>query len=618
MILNPKIWFTCLSLFLLATGCGTKIGTRDVGFESSYKQINTVALLGQELSSTSKSVLQRHNLEDSFRTAPQITLTMLQKRVITDNRRDLLFALAELSYHTAQQSVSHKADDSPEEYRKYYLNAAILAYYYLFAKNRDLPVDAYDRNFRWACDIYNIALARSLTDASGHLSIENGIHSHATGDISLTVYDHGFPLKAVSRASKVIAIDKLKIVGFSRHNREAGIGMPFMTILNSGKGASRTMSLPGTLVLKPAGGLDSLYSHKSEAALNLYSAFDSSHIDIDGTPVPIEKDISAHVAYTLDQSQLSNVGIKGFFTGTIPYKAGIYQMTPFHPGKIPVVFVHGTFSNPFSWAEMVNTLMADAVIRKRFQFWFYLYNTNKPVFSSARFFRKALEEQIRGCGAERTNPFLQQMVVIGHSQGGLLTKCVTTDTGDRILKEVTGKALSEINFSEDQEKILKEMFILESLPFITRAIFISTPHRGSRLAKSWMRHILQKFVTLPGAVIKTTAAFMKIFPQDDVAKKKLKEYNFTSVDGMTPDNPLLISMSKIPLSPRVKAHSIIAINNDGNPEEGSDGVVTYASAHVDYVESEYIVQPSGHSSQWHPLSIEEVRRILHQHLIAGI
>ena len=49
------------------------------------------------------------------------------------------------------------------------------------------------------------------------------------------------------------------------------------------------------------------------------------------------------------------------------------------------------------------------------------------------------------------------------------------------------------------------------------------------------------------------------------------------------------------------------------PPEGADGVVRYTSAHVDYVQSEFIVR-TGHSSQDHPLVIEEIRRILLEHL----
>ncbi len=49
------------------------------------------------------------------------------------------------------------------------------------------------------------------------------------------------------------------------------------------------------------------------------------------------------------------------------------------------------------------------------------------------------------------------------------------------------------------------------------------------------------------------------------------------------------------------------------PPDGDDGVVKYTSAHVDYVESEFLVR-HGHSCQSHPLVIEEVRRILLAHL----
>ena len=44
-------------------------------------------------------------------------------------------------------------------------------------------------------------------------------------------------------------------------------------------------------------------------------------------------------------------------------------------------------------------------------------------------------------------------------------------------------------------------------------------------------------------------------------------------------------------------------------EQWNDGVVQYSSAHLDGMESEFIVH-AGHSCQGNPLTIEEVRRIL--------
>ena len=49
------------------------------------------------------------------------------------------------------------------------------------------------------------------------------------------------------------------------------------------------------------------------------------------------------------------------------------------------------------------------------------------------------------------------------------------------------------------------------------------------------------------------------------------------------------------------------------PNWGNDGVVAYTSAHLGGMESEFIVR-SGHSSQGHPFTIEEVRRILLEHI----
>jgi hypothetical protein len=87
----------------------------------------------------------------------------------------------------------------------------------------------------------------------------------------------------------------------------------------------------------------------------------------------------------------------------------------------------------------------------------------------------------------------------------------------------------------------------------------------------------------------------------------------TSLDNMSPDNPTTLALAEIPVASSIKAHSIIAIKGDDVPPGGTDGVVKYRSAHIAGVESELIVR-SGHSCQGNPVTIEEVRRILLEHL----
>ena len=213
---------------------------------------------------------------------------------------------------------------------------------------------------------------------------------------------------------------------------------------------------------------------------------------------------------------------------------------------------------------------------------------------------------------EGTNSLLRQMVIIGHSQGGLLAKMTATSTGDKVWRAVSDKPLEEFPVTEDQRAKLRHLLFLEPLPFVRRVIFISTPHRGSYLASSFARRLASKLMSLPSATVQASRD-AALFAKADSAERFLKGKLPTSLDSMSPKNPGLLALADIPVVPTIKAHSIIPVKGDGDLQNGRDGVVGYTSAHVDYVESELVVR-GPHSCQNLPATIEEVRRILHEHL----
>jgi hypothetical protein len=90
----------------------------------------------------------------------------------------------------------------------------------------------------------------------------------------------------------------------------------------------------------------------------------------------------------------------------------------------------------------------------------------------------------------------------------------------------------------------------------------------------------------------------------------------TSLDNMRPGNPFLKALAELPFAEGVTVHSIIPVKGDGPLEGESDGVVRYPSAHLDEAASERVVRRSGHSVQERPEGIQEVRRILLEHLAA--
>jgi hypothetical protein len=150
---------------------------------------------------------------------------------------------------------------------------------------------------------------------------------------------------------------------------------------------------------------------------------------------------------------------------------------------------------------------------------------------------------------------------------------------------------------------------IKPLPYVRRVVFIATPHRGSYLTEYPVAELLGRFLTLPVRIVQTAADLARNTGDFKVDPRKLGS---GSLFGMTPNNPVLQAMAATPIAPGVHADSIIAVAGNGPVEGSNDGVVEYASAHLDGVDSEYIVR-STHSVQSNPYAIEEVRRILLVH-----
>ena len=127
---------------------------------------------------------------------------------------------------------------------------------------------------------------------------------------------------------------------------------------------------------------------------------------------------------------------------------------------------------------------------------------------------------------------------------------------------------------------------------------------------SFVRNLAYKFIKLPGKLVKEATEFSGAAKALGIQRSVRAP---TSLDSMSSNNKVLLALAEIPLAPGIKGHSIIAVQGKGDYHKGKDGLVAYPSAHVDYVESEFIVR-GGHSCQDYPVTIEEVRRILHEHL----
>jgi hypothetical protein len=258
---------------------------------------------------------------------------------------------------------------------------------------------------------------------------------------------------------------------------------------------------------------------------------------------------------------------------------------------------------------MLNVLSNTRTLRDRYQFWFYFYETANPISFSALKLRDALTEAVETLAPQ--GPALRQMVVVGHSQGGLLTKMTAIDSGQRLWDAFSRRPLEELNLKPETKDLLRRMKFVKPLPFVREVIFISTPHRGSYVAGWGLSHWASSFARLPRALAGVTA---EVFQGNlDALLFDPEQAAFGAIANMTPGSRFIEALAATPIVPGVGAHSIIPVTGDLPPEGQGDGVVKYDSAHIDGVDSELVVTHQSHSAQSNPLAIEEVRRILFEH-----
>ena len=602
-------WLVALCLVAASvTGlaCHAPIRTVEVGPEQTYRDLNENVLNAGVLSADTRAVLVRFDLEQAYEDDPHDAIRRLHAIAVELPARALLYSLAELCYAAGEHGYGQ--DD--------YLASTVYAYLFLFGSESDTEANPYDRRFRVACDLYNYGLLKALRSPDGKQFLpRSGTHALPVGRLELRTtlpeldwFDETF--------ERFVPADNLRVIGLSSRRRDAGLGVPLIGVVTHAGGANRAVrlppraSVPMTAILRLGGGLAELEG-SSSATLEFHSAFDVPATTFGGHTVRLEADLSAPLAYQLGASSLWRAELGAFFSSD-KWRggAGIWMQQPYQRGKIPVVFVHGTASSPARWAEMFSQLNADADLRSAFQFWFFTYTTGNPIPYSASLLRDGLTDVLQELDPAGRDASLRNVVVIGHSQGGLLAKMLAIDTGETFWNQVVEDSQFPIDrLSDEERQLLRRALVFEPQPAVKRVVYIATPQHGSFVAGRWIGRFLARLVGTPAHL---KEMFTSAFSSPDLVKRLGREFP-TSVDNMKPDHPFVQALASIDVAAGIHSHSIIPVDGAGPPEDLDDGVVAYKSAHLESVDSEFIVR-SGHSCQDNPNTIQEVRRILLEHL----
>jgi pimeloyl-ACP methyl ester carboxylesterase len=606
----------CLLLATALVACSAPVKVGRVDLHTAYDDLNRTALSSDRLSETTRTVLRRAALLDTFNYHPNAVIAVVRAQAIATGMHWLdLYALSEMSYYEGRRVKS----------KPLLLASALYAYAVLFPTGTADRPSPYSAQFHHATNFYNLALTQVLSGdgAEGGATLQGGRLPLPFGTVDVMVDQASLTFAGRTLTSFVPTMN-LKVEGFKNDYRSDGLGAPLAAGLapapqpDIGLVLPPNLRIPTSVVLTMDDPRRQLMGTALAAELRLYSIYDTSEIRIAGQTVPLEYDQTAVRALFAVEGKGWTRELSGLLTNVLNNSNDpnaqdhLLALEPHRPGRVPVVLVHGTASSAFRWADMVNDLLEDKEIRDHYEFWFFTYNTGNPIPVSANVLRRSLEEAVRVNGSVQADPALGHMVVIGHSQGGLLTKMIAIESGTKIWDSISSRPVDQLNLRPETKALLKDALFVHPLPFVETVIFIATPHGGSYQASLTLVGLFRRLVTLPVTIVTATTDILT--NAGDALKLTKDRRTFNSIAGMSPGNPAIEALRAIPIAPGIHAHSIIPTLQDGPLETRDDGVVGYKSAHIDGVDSELVIEHQDHSAQSNPLTVREVRRILIEQL----
>ncbi len=582
-------------------------------------------------------LLRRYDLEEANLNSPDKVILWLHQ--LTQDRPSLeeVHALAELAEKQARYSSS---TGDTQRATRMYATAIIHAYQFLFDNNLNIARNAYDPQFRSICDIYNRSLEALLRTIIADQKFGNGFEAvigSVDQSIQLTVkVDGRWTHQSFERFELV---SDYKISGFESEHRTYGLGVPLIAVRKGAQEQNAAfekyyppeLTIPLTAFLhmskkQPAANEANVRSGQPEmhtAVLSLYDPLEKTYATTGDITVPLESDLTTPLAYGL-KDPLVNKGLLA--TASLldaefaPESYGMFMIEPYDPGKIPVVMVHGLWDGPTTWAHMINDLRANRELHDNYQFWFYSYPTAQPFWVSANQFRKDLRA-IRGeVDPQRVNSVMDEMVLIGHSMGGLISTLQTIDSGDRFWDIVSDQPISELKGNPETIAAVEEMFYFESNPSIKKLITLATPFKGSDFANRATQWISQRLITLPTLI---TNDFEKLAVDNrDVFKDPYFLTRSNSIDSLATTNPMFKVIADSKSSKRLSVHNVVGRLDKKKvfgrqSAEGSDvgdGVVALSSGVCPRADSQVFVAAEHSKLHQQPGSILEVRRLLLEQL----
>ncbi len=532
-----------------------------------------------------------------------------------------LSALAEL---WLAQALNEDVPDSTAGLDTY-LRAAQYAYAYLFRTARPPALRTFEDRQTQVRDYYNYATQQASLKAYRHYlehptEVRRGGAMLRTAGWRLRIRNADVRLPDGERLpGELIPASTLTFRGLRSVYRRDGLGAELVAVTRPTDDDDEDAAAPWiepafpavTAVLSfPGDDLETVLRAR-EATLTVYDPYKHDAIRLAGNAVPLAANFTSGYGLWLARSGFAAQAIHNVLGDTESLRTPrIYLLQPYDPERRIILILHGLASSPEAWVNVANEVLGDEDLRRNYQIWQVYYPTGQPLAYNNQAIRQAFQDTLAHFDPDRSAPAGRDIVLIGHSMGGVLGRLLVSSSGSVLYDAIQAHYRPGPDL---QARIVRDFGgLLHFTPVagISRAVFIAAPHRGTSYADNNLARLASSLVRLPLTLLEQFGGLTRL-AQPGKADRALVA---NGIDNLSEKDHYLRLSNDMAISPAVRYHSIIARRSmDGPLEDSNDGLVPWRSAHLEGAESETII-PGSHSIQETPPAILEIRRILHEHL----
>lgn len=444
-------------------------------------------------------------------------------------------------------------------------------------------------------DLYYVAI-----DELGDNLYEKNLNSHyQVNNHQIQVDLNGQPFTANSNndvapnIARLVSSYQINLSGLNSISRRDGFGMNYVAVMDERYTASVRNQLlrqqddnlpvdarihalghlPMTALLLPEGqDLASLLSTK-QFKLALYDPYQFNSVPLFDKTLSLSANFSASYGLWLGENSLDPVSLLNLFSRRYQTsQPHLFMLEPYNPNKRVIIMLHGLASSPATWIGLTNDIFNDPKLRDNYQVWQVFYPTNIPILENRYQIKQLLDTAFAQVDPHADHPASRHAVIIGHSMGGLIGRMlVSNDDLTPKLTTLLKDYQARFSLHQDYRKIakmstnkaLQSRFVLNAMPQVDRAVFISSPFKGTNYADKWFTRGLRRIIALPKGFVTTVSSNLRnLMSEGELTGSPLSGLFLENGASQLSDQSFFVKLTQnLTMVDRVKVNTIIATDD---------------------------------------------------------